>query len=122
VIELDLPWPPSGNNLFPTRGGRRTMSTEGRVYRARVVGLVWKAFGRRPDPLAVPLSVEVLAHQPDKRRRDLSNLWKALEDSLTAAGIWTDDSLVVDQRMAWSSVPAIGTVRVRIRPAPEVSP
>jgi crossover junction endodeoxyribonuclease RusA len=31
---------------------------------------------------------------PDRRKRDLSNLIKAMEDAMTQAGVWGDDSQI----------------------------
>ena len=37
------------------------------------------------------ICVRIVAHPPDRRRRDLDNMLKALLDSLTHAKIWEDD-------------------------------
>jgi crossover junction endodeoxyribonuclease RusA len=47
-----------------------------------------------PLPLTGALAVEVKLHPPDRRRRDLDNLLKALLDALQHAGVYADDSLI----------------------------
>jgi Holliday junction resolvase RusA-like endonuclease len=41
-----------------------------------------------------PVAFFVSFYLPDKRKRDSSNVLKILEDALTEAGIWEDDSLI----------------------------
>jgi crossover junction endodeoxyribonuclease RusA len=52
------------------------------------------------------LKVEIEAWRPDKRKRDLDNLLKAVLDSLAHAGVFEDDSQIVDLRIYWG--PLIG--------------
>jgi crossover junction endodeoxyribonuclease RusA len=53
---------------------------------------------------------------PDKRRRDLDNILKALLDGLTHSGVWGDDSQVVDLRIV--KAPTLGgMVKVNISEA-----
>lgn len=86
---LTLPWPPSVNNLYATFMGRRVLSRLGRKYHAAVAEAVAKqgieGFG------SARIRYCVTAFPPDKRRRDLSNLTKIVEDSLTKALVWADD-------------------------------
>jgi len=98
MIRLVLPWPPSANRYWrhPTRGplaGRHLISVEGRAYRVAVQGVVLEQLRRRPL-LSCPLKVTFECAPPDRRTRDLSNLLKAAEDSLTHAGVWLDDKLI----------------------------
>lgn len=46
-----------------------------------------------------PVSVDIVAYMPDRRRRDLDNILKSLLDSLTHAGVWDDDDQVHDLRI-----------------------
>lgn len=55
---------------------------------------------------------------PDRRRRDLDNMPKALFDGLTHAGVWTDDSQIDDLRIVRSWA-AGGCVVVRIEALPD---
>jgi crossover junction endodeoxyribonuclease RusA len=49
-----------------------------------------------------PLRVVIEAWRPDRRRRDLDNLLKATLDGLAHAGVYEDDSQIVDLRIYWA--------------------
>ena len=89
-MNLTLPYPPSVNRLYRVFRNRILLSRDGRAsYKA-----VAECLGSMPV-MRGPLAVTVVATPPDRRRRDLSNLLKALEDSLTKCGAWEDDSQIV---------------------------
>jgi crossover junction endodeoxyribonuclease RusA len=103
-LVLNLPWPPSVNAYWrsPNKGplaGRTLISEKGRAYREAVEKSFWrqKVDGRLPPfdrPLDARLQVALYAYPPDKRRRDLDNLPKAVLDALTHAGVWADDEQI----------------------------
>jgi crossover junction endodeoxyribonuclease RusA len=68
------------------------------------------------EQIGGPLKVELLAFPPDRRRRDLDNLQKALLDSIVAAGVIEDDSNIDDLRVVRGPVFPGGKVQVVIRP------
>lgn len=121
VTEFSLPWPPSVNSMWrtPNKGplaGRTMLSKEGRDYRRAVAAAVQQ---QRVQPVGdARLRVDLEVRMPDKRRRDLDNMPKALFDGLTHAGVWTDDSQIDDLRIhrSWA---AGGCVIVRIEALPE---
>lgn len=97
-INLRLPYPPSTNTYWrhPTKGklaGRHLISEAGRAYRSSVAVEVFKQLGHI-KPADGRLAVKVIAYMPDRRRRDLDNILKALFDALTHAGLWLDDSQI----------------------------
>lgn len=104
MITISLPWPPSVNHYYrPAGRGRLIISDEGNAYRKTVAALVMvyrSGYNARREPWPFPLSCRVragvIAYPPNKRRRDLDNLMKALLDALTHAGVWDDDSLIDD--------------------------
>lgn len=113
-LSITLPWPPTVNTYYRHvvigRSPRTLISEAGRRYREAVNTLVAST---APKRLEGDLTVHVEAWFPDRRRRDLDNLLKSLLDSLTHAGVWQDDSQVVDLRI--SKAPLIGgMVKVRI--------
>ena len=104
MIELTLPYPPTVNTYWRHVGRRTLLSKKGREYRGAVLAIVAERF-RRLVPFTVfagDVEVCIVAHPPDKRRRDLDNLPKAILDSLEHAGVFEDDSqvarLVIERR------------------------
>jgi crossover junction endodeoxyribonuclease RusA len=91
-ICLTLPYPPATNHLYATFRGRRILSREGRAYKADVVAEVAKS--QRPTLLG-EVAVTVRIYRP-RRSGDLDGRLKALLDGLTGAGVWRDDSQVVE--------------------------
>lgn len=89
-MNLTLPWPPSINRYWRNVNGRTIMAADGRRYREEVLWKVNNLTGK----FVTPVSVEILAWYPDKRRRDIDNVLKAPLDALTHAGVWSDDSLI----------------------------
>ena len=100
MIELTMPWPPSVNRYWRTFQGRMIISAEGRSYRKAVADQV--LIQRGAKHYEGKLRVVIEAWRPDKRKRDLDNLLKAVLDSLTHAGVWADDGLIVDLRIYWA--------------------
>lgn len=116
MIEIELPFPPSLNAYYrhPSKGplaGRHLISAKGREYRSevirRIAPLNYSARGR--------LAVVITCHAPDKRRRDLDNLVKGLNDALTHAGLWADDEQIDDLRIIRGANVSGGKVVVSVR-------
>lgn len=91
---LGLPYPPSVNRIWRSlaiKGQTRVLvSREGREYREAVRRSLLPGY----KPMHGRLAVQLVAIPPDRRRRDIDNLAKALLDALTHVGIWADDSQV----------------------------
>lgn len=107
-----LPFPPSVNNLYATVHGRKVLSKRGREYHRDVTESMLKQQFQRFGPQRVGYRVTVFP--PDRRRRDLSNLVKAMEDALTAAGLWDDDSQVDDLQLVRGHVAPGGSLYVEV--------
>lgn len=114
MIELELPFPPSVNHYYRRVGPRTLISREGRRFRDRVCALLAV---RRVDPLAGPLTVEIEIYPPDRRRRDIDNVQKALLDALQHGGAYRDDSQIEDLRIKRCHCVPNGRTLVRIRKA-----
>jgi crossover junction endodeoxyribonuclease RusA len=112
MIELTLPWPPSTNTYWRTFQGRMIISAKGREYRKAVADQVLIQSGAKS--LAGKLVVEIEAWRPDNRRRDLDNLLKAALDGCTHAGVWEDDSNIVDLRIYWAEHIG-GMLKIKVR-------
>lgn len=120
-VELRLPYPPSVNTYWrhPSRGplaGRHLISARGRAYRDEVQLAVFEQ--RAVHGLEGELRVAVVAHPPDRRRRDLDNLAKALLDAIAHAGVVDDDSQFCEMHLRRGApLPPDGFVVVTIEPA-----
>jgi len=90
-----LPFPPSVNRMWRMvrvgRGARMLLSREGRAYRTDVCARLAVGCGA---PLRGRLAVRLQVQPPDRRRRDLDNVQKAVFDSLQHAGVYEDDSQI----------------------------
>lgn len=106
-----MPWPPSVNTYWRTFNGRMIISEKGRLYRKEVADQV--LIQRGAKHFAGKLKVEIEAFRPDKRRRDLDNLLKAILDGMTHAGVWEDDSNIVDLRIYWADTIG-GMLKVKV--------
>ena len=98
---ISLPYPPSVNHLWRVgKGGRVHKSKEGRAWADEAAWLV-KSSGVK---VTGPYILSVVVHRPDKRRRDLDNLSKAVGDALQAGGAIEDDCLCVASVWSWAGI------------------
>ena len=117
ALHFTLPYPPSVNTYWrhPTKGplaGRHLISEAGRNYRTAVQSTL-QTQGYQGQRLAGRLTIDIEAFMPDRRKRDLDNILKALLDSLTFCGVWDDDSQIHDLRIRRGDLIA-GMVKVQI--------
>lgn len=106
---IDLPWPPSVNRYWRRVGSKTLLSKDAREYHQAVLRVTENA-----EHFDVPVEVSILAYPPDRRRRDLDNVLKAILDSLEKAGVLKDDSLVDMLRIEREERMPGGMVSVRI--------
>ena len=92
MLEFELPYPPSVNHYWRRVGARTLISRGGRAFREAVCSIL---AADRFQPLAGPLVVDVTVFPPDRRRRDIDNVQKALLDALQHGGAYEDDSQIV---------------------------
>ena len=103
---LSLPYPPSVNHLWRhvvIRGAVRTLlSADGRKYKDAVRAKVYTQIGFDVSPFSGRLAVALIVYPPDRRRRDIDNVFKVLGDALSPEkgkvrgfpGLWLDDSQI----------------------------
>ena len=95
------------------------LSRAGRKYREDAIYWVHQQT-QRTQPLTGRLQVLIEAFVPDRRKRDLSNMPKAVEDAITKAGIiWVDDEQIDDLRVIRRPVSKPASVVVHIRQLPK---
>jgi crossover junction endodeoxyribonuclease RusA len=123
VINLTLPWPPSLNTLYPSlRSGRRVMSQKGRDYQSSFRIALARQTSRSQPTLLGRIGYRMRFLPPDRRKRDLPNVIKAVEDNLTKCGVWGDDSQVDDGHFIRGPVVRGGRVDVEIWEIIEAAP
>ena len=101
MTRLVLPWPPSINHYWRHvkigKSIRTLISAEGREYKNAVAAACVEQ--KAPRGLKGRIAMTIKLSPPDKRRRDIDNVLKAVCDSLTYAHVWDDDSQIDDLRI-----------------------
>ena len=72
-------------------GARFYVCEKGVQYRKDTRKIVVMTLGFDCEPIRGPIKLVLNAYPPDKRRRDLDNLPKAVQDSLQYARVFIDD-------------------------------
>ncbi len=123
-MQITIPYPPTVNRMWRRvvmHGSPRTLlSKAGRIYRDDVAAAVLTQLGP-VNGRALRDSrvlVEIDAWMPDRRRRDIDNLGKAVLDSLQAAGVFADDSQVDVLTIRRCGVVRGGSLDVRLEELP----
>lgn len=96
MLKLKLPYPPSVNRYWRNVKGRTLISKAGREYRKQVK---LECLLQKPMRLNGFLKVTVYMCPPDRRRRDVDNISKALFDSMKHAGVYEDDYQIEDMHI-----------------------
>ena len=102
-VSVELPWPPSVNRYWRRNGNRYFICVDGVKFRNDVSMLCHKYLHMFDGQ--VRLSLSIAAYPPDKRRRDLDNVLKAIGDSLEHAQVFKDDNQI--DRLVVSRMPEL---------------
>ena len=87
-----IPFPPTtGNHQYRHSGKRTFLIPAISAYRLQV-----KTACQGVPLFDAPVSVGYKITMPDKRRRDIGNILKIVDDALQFAGVLADDSLIVE--------------------------
>ena len=101
-MKLWLPFPISVNRLYPGRIKRH--KSKEYVEWIREAGQILRTQPCSRQSFHEPVSITYKFGQPDKRRRDIDNLFKCCNDLLVAAAILRDDSLIHRISGEWADI------------------
>ena len=100
MLEISLPFPPSVNRLWRAKKGGGVYRSQEYVYWSKAAA--WEiAVQVKTRSIQGKYKLTIEAVAPDKRRRDLDNLIKALSDSLVSANVVESDHLCRELNMKW---------------------
>lgn len=118
-FKLCVPYPPvSGNHYIgTTKTGRRFVTAKATEYRALIKSII-----NKPPRLAGPVAVRLDTWTPDNRKRDLDNIEKVLFDALTLAGLWIDDSQIIDKHHVRHGKDKPGRIEIDVQNQAEAPP
>jgi len=91
-VTFELPWPPSVNHYYRRVGARTLISSAGRKFRRQVAQIL---ASRCLPPIVGRMAMTIEVYPPDRRRRDIDNLLKAVLDACQHGGAFPDDSRIV---------------------------
>ena len=83
-------------------------------YRKQVGLIVKTCVSARDRPIKKPIALVIVAHPPDKRKRDIDNLLKATLDAMEIAGLYVNDNQVHEINIKWGSVQRIASLEVMV--------
>ena len=108
MLNLSLPYPPTLNTLYPTGKNNNRRFKSGK-YKAWIKAAEAMFYEQHPHFLVASapttkgkVDVQMRFGRPDKRRRDLANLEKAVSDFLVHVGVIEDDCLIESLFMEWA--------------------
>jgi crossover junction endodeoxyribonuclease RusA len=117
IVTYELPYPPSANTYWRNLSDRTLISRKGRRYRKEVAALLML---ERARPMLGALILRVKVYPPDRRKRDLDNILKALLDALEHGGAFEDDNQIAALHIERCCVQRGGVVTVGIKQLEEM--
>lgn len=112
MIVLTLPLPPTINHYYGQgRNGKRFIKPAGIEFRKAVSDVV-AAAGHKKLEGRVCLFAAI--YPATRAKQDLDNRAKAMQDALTEAGVWKDDSQIDELHLIRREVVRGGMVKVVI--------
>jgi crossover junction endodeoxyribonuclease RusA len=123
ALTLELPYPPTANKLYRSvsRGklaGRTLLSYKARAFYlecGKAIALQRISSHQARFPIKGRLEVTYTVSPPDRLRRDLGNVEKAISDALHKCGVIEDDSQIDALHILRGPVIKGGKLNVSIR-------
>lgn len=114
IIKVNLlGLPPTVNHLYRTsRNGVRYKTPQGREWQALTASIMAMAKTNR-KPYGGDVALEIVFRTADRRKWDIDNRVKALQDCLAMAGVIEDDRQIQRlhvERQLWTQTATIVTV------------
>lgn len=110
TVTIRLPLPPSMNHYwrsFVPKGGKRAIthvSTDGKQFQ-RDVEAAWLAHHRcKPPAMTGSIRLSVIIYAKDRRKIDLDNRLKPLQDALAKCGAFGDDNQIDELRVTRGAI------------------
>jgi len=104
ILKVKLPWPPTINHYYIDSVARKQVKGKTRHFVRKVIGKDGLKFRSKVKSIINNKSnyylvqgligVSIQACIPDKRKRDIDNIFKPTLDALTHAYVWHDDKQV----------------------------
>jgi crossover junction endodeoxyribonuclease RusA len=100
MLQFNLPYPPSINHYYTRTKNGLALGAAGKAYRKLINVTLWQCIAKEGkwdgEAMHGDLMVEIIIYPPDKRKRDIDNIKKALFDALQHAGLYKDDYQICD--------------------------
>ena len=94
LIELEFEGlPPTVNHMYRTSGKYRYKTLEARQYQEYAINKIREQWQNKPVCIE-PVSLSILFETSNRRRWDIDNRVKVLQDCLSAAGVIHDDTQI----------------------------
>lgn len=104
-----IEYPPSWNRLYRIARNRFYKHKDYVLWQQKAIADVWSQIGK-PVQTEAPVKVTARVGRPDKRKRDLDNVLKALGDLLPEIGIIENDHQVHEWNVFWADDVTNGVV------------
>jgi len=111
MIELELPYPPTINHYYGMSGKFKYIKPKGKAFRREVASV---CILKNVQPIEGPVEIKIAIYPPDRRKRDIDNVLKALLDALEKGGAYRNDSQITKLVIEKLEVQKGGTCLVRI--------
>ena len=108
---MELPFPPSTNSIWRAYRGRNISS---KAYRQWQVEAGAELIAQRPDKHEGPVHVTMTFGLPDKRRRDIDNLAKPVNDLLVTHQVIQRDDAAFLKKLTLQIGEGFKGVRVQV--------